>query len=60
MQQGLDEHRGILEAIKLQDAKLAAERMGKHLRRVEQVMIQAELGGKNEENDSAGRAEPEA
>jgi GntR family transcriptional repressor for pyruvate dehydrogenase complex len=60
VRQGLDEHRGILEAIKLQDAKLAAERMDKHLHRVEQVMIEAELGDKNEENDVAANAEQEA
>lgn len=59
VQQGLDEHRGILEAIKLRDAKLAAERMDKHLHRVEQVMVEAELSGKNEEATGPDLAESE-
>jgi GntR family transcriptional repressor for pyruvate dehydrogenase complex len=43
LQQGMGEHREIVEAIRLGNSELAAERMTRHLQRVEQVMAEAEL-----------------
>lgn len=46
-QQAADEHWGLYEAIKGRDGALAAERMRRHLARVEEVMIEADLGDAN-------------
>ena len=58
-QQALDEHRGICEAVRLQDPELAASRMIQHLQRVEQVMIEAELFEKDAAPNSADRVSPQ-
>ncbi len=56
LQQGQDEHSWILEAIRLGNPELAAERMTRHLQRVEQVMAEAELFEKDNGTDAANSA----